>query len=581
LKTDLNSLTNQIKIALGDKPASIILKNCRIVNVFSGEVEFKNIIIENETIIGIGEDYNQAKEVYDLNGKFVLPGFIDGHIHIESSMLAPQEFIRLALIHGTTSVIADPHEIANVLGIKGIEYILNSSEGLPFNLFIMIPSCVPSTNMETSGAQIDTKIIKKLLPNPRILGLAEMMNFPGVIGGDRKILESIILTHKTNKKVDGHAPGLTGSSLQAYVLAGIGSDHECVLRSEAREKLSSGMRIMIREGSAAQNLADLLPIVNPVNGRRCFFVTDDKHPEDLIKEGHLDHILRKAVAMGLDPITAVQMVTLNPAEYFRLNNLGAIAPGYKADFVIVSDLTNFSVEKVFKDGKLVIDKGKVIGEYFKSNYKNQSVLKTVKVKPISIKDLQIKALQEKARVIRLVPNQIITESGITIPRVEKGKVVPDIERDILKIVVVERHHKTGNIGLGLVNGFGLKKGAIAASVAHDSHNIIGVGTNDQDLLKAIKEVIRLQGGLVIAAENKVQGSLPLPIAGLMSEEKAENVVEKLNKMLAKLRVWGSKMANPFITLSFLALPVIPELKITDLGLVDVAKFQFTSLWIND
>jgi adenine deaminase len=581
LTNNLNFLTNQIKIARGDQPASVLIKNCRIVNVFSGEVEAKNVIFENDIIVGIGEDYNQAKEVYDLNGKFILPGFIDGHIHIESSMLSPQEFIRLALSHGTTSVIADPHEIANVLGIKGIEYILDSSEGLPFNLFVMIPSCVPSTNMETSGAEIDNKAVKQLLPNPRILGLAELMNFPGAISGDRKILENIILTHKTNKVVDGHAPGLTGSSLQAYVLAGIGSDHECVLRNEAREKLSSGMRIMIREGSAARNLADLLPIVNPVNARRCFFVTDDKHPEELSKEGHLDHILRKAVAMGLDPITAVQMVTLNPAEYFGLKKLGAIAPGFQADLVAVTDLTNFSVEKVFKDGKLVMDRGKVISEYFKSNYKNQSVLKTVKVKPISVKDLQIKALHEKVRVIRLVPHQIITESWITIPKVEKGKVMPDIERDILKIVVVERHYKTGNIGLGLVNGFGLKKGAIASSVAHDSHNIIGVGTNDQDLLKAIKEVIRLQGGLVIAAENKIQGALPLPIAGLMSKEKVEIVGEKLNKMLFKLKVWGSKAANPFTTLSFLALPVIPELKITDQGLVDVAKFRFTSLWVND
>lgn len=562
-------------------PASILLKNCRIVNVFSGEVERKNVIIENDTIVGIGEDYNQAQEIFDLEDKFVLPGLIDGHIHIESSLLAPPEFIRLVLSHGTTTIIADPHEIANVLGVKGIEYILASSKGLPFNLFVMIPSCVPATNMETSGACIDNKAIKKLLPNPRILGLAELMNFPGAISADRKILENIILTRKTNKVVDGHAPGLTGSALQAYALAGIGSDHECVLRNEAKEKLSSGMRIMIREGSAARNLADLLPIVNPVNARRCCFVTDDKHPEELIQEGHLDHILRKAVAMGLDPVTAVQMVSLNPAEYFGLKDLGAIAPGYKADLIIVTDLTNFSVEKVFKDGKLVMDKGKVIGEYFKSNYKNQTVLKTVKVKPISLKDLQIKAENKRVRVIRLIANQIVTESWITMPKVEKGKIVADIQRDILKIVVVERHRKTGNIGLGLVNGFGLKKGAIASSVAHDSHNIIGIGTNDQDLFKAIKEVIKLQGGLVIAAENKIQGALPLPIAGLMSEEKAEIVCEKLNKMFFKLKVWGSRAPNPFIILSFLALPVIPELKLTDQGLIDVAKFRFTSLWVDD
>ena len=561
-------------------PASVLLKNCRIVNVFSGEVERKNVIIENETIVGIGEDYNQAKEVYDLNDKLVLPGLIDGHIHIESSLLSPKEFIRLALSHGTTTIIADPHEIANVLGVKGIEYILDKSDGLPFNLFVVIPSCVPATNMETAGARIDGKAIKRLLPNPRILGLAELMNFPGVISADPNIIKNIILTKNANKIVDGHAPGLTGNALQAYVLAGIGSDHECVLRHEAKEKLSSGMRIMIREGSAARNLADLLPVVNPVNSRRCFFVTDDKHPEELIKEGHLDYIIRKAVAMGLDPITAVQMVSLNPAEYFGLKDLGAIAPGYKADLVVVSDLVNFTVDRVFKNGKCVVEKGKTRSEYFKSDYRNQSVLKTVRVKPILLKDLQINAQNKRVRVIRLVPNQIVTESWITLPKVEKGKIVADIERDILKIVVVERHRKTGNIGLGLVNGFGFKKGAIASSVAHDSHNIIGIGTNDQDLLKAIKEVIKLQGGLVMAADNKIQGALALPIAGLMSEENAELVCEKLNKMLTKLKVWGSRPPNPFITLSFLALPVIPELKLTDRGLVDVAKFQFTSLWVN-
>jgi len=561
-------------------PASVLLKNCRIVNVFSGEVERKNVIIENETIVGIGEDYNQAKEVYDLNDKLVLPGLIDGHIHIESSLLSPKEFIRLALSHGTTTIIADPHEIANVLGVKGIEYILDKSDGLPFNLFVVIPSCVPATNMETAGARIDGKAIKRLLPNPRILGLAELMNFPGVISADPNIIKNIILTKNANKIVDGHAPGLTGNALQAYVLAGIGSDHECVLRHEAKEKLSSGMRIMIREGSAARNLADLLPVVNPVNSRRCFFVTDDKHPEELIKEGHLDYIIRKAVAIGLDPITAVQMVSLNPAEYFGLKDLGAIAPGYKADLVVVSDLVNFTVDRVFKNGKCVVEKGKIRSDCFKSDYRNQSVLKTVRVKPILLKDLQINAENKRVRVIRLVPNQIVTESWITMPKVEKGKIVADIERDILKIVVVERHRKTGNIGLGLVNGFGFKKGAIASSVAHDSHNIIGIGTNDQDLLKAIKEVIKLQGGLVIAADNKIQGALALPIAGLMSEENAELVCEKLNKMLTKLKVWGSRPPNPFITLSFLALPVIPELKLTDQGLVDVAKFQFTSLWVD-
>ncbi len=579
--SDIKKLKDRIEIARDDKLGSLLLKNCQLVNVFSGEVERTNVIIEDDTIVGIGYDYRQAKEVIDLNNKFLLPGFIDGHIHIESSMLAPKEFIRLALSHGTTTVIADPHEIANVLGVKGIEYILNSSAELPFNLFVMIPSCVPSTNMETSGARIDTKVINKLLANSSVLGLAEMMNFPGVIDADPTILSNITLTRQRNKIVDGHAPGLTGRALQAYAVVGIGSEHECIMRREAKEKLKSGLRIMIREGSAAHNLTDLLPIVNPLNARRCFFVSDDKHPEELIKDGHLDHILRKAIALGVEPVTAVQMVSLNPAEYFGLKNLGAIAPGYRADFVVVTDLTNFNVEMVYKDGKRIFENGNVINSYLKYNYKDRSVLKSIKVAPLKIKDLQIKAEKHQARVIRLIPNQIVTESSTTIPKIKKGQVIADIERDILKIVVIERHKKTGNIGLGLVNGFGLKKGAIASSVAHDSHNIIAVGTNDQDLLKAIKEVIKLQGGLVIAADNKIQGSLALPIAGLMSLENAKTVTEKLNKMLVKMKAWSSRLTNPFITLSFLALPVIPELKITDKGLVDVTKFKLTSIWYEE
>ena len=577
-KSNLNSLIHNIAVARGDNPATVLLKNCHVVNIFSGEVELTNVAIEGGIIVGSGPDYDNAIEVYDLRQKFLLPGFIDGHIHIESSLLSPQEFIRLVLSHGTTSIIADPHEIANVLGVKGIQYILSSTAGLPFNLFIMIPSCVPATDMETSGGKIDNKAIEKLLSEPRVLGLAELMNFPGAINGEPAVLEKILFTRRANKVIDGHAPGLIGKSLEAYALAGIGSDHECVLRREAKEKLKSGLRIMIREGSAARNLADLLPIVNPVNARRCLFVTDDKHPEELLKEGHLDHILRKAVAMGLDPITALQMVTLNPAEYFGLKNLGAIAPGYQADLTVVSDLTNFSVEMVFKDGNCVVKNSRVIEKYFKSMYQDRSVLKTMNVANVLIKDLQIKARDKRVRVIKLVPNQILTESWVTIAKTEHGRIIPDVERDILKIVVIERHKKTGNIGLGLVSGFGIKKGAIASSVAHDSHNIIGVGTNDRDLLKALKEVIRLGGGLVIAAENKIQGSLPLPIAGLMSLEKAEVVKEKLDKMLTKLRTWGSRVPNPFITLSFLALPVIPELKLTDRGLVDVSRFKFVSLW---
>jgi adenine deaminase len=575
----IDKLQKNINLAQGQNQASLLLKNGKVVNVFSGEVHETNILINDDRIIGVGYDYTRADNIYNLNGQYVLPGLIDGHIHIESSLLNVAEFSRLLLLSGTTTIIADPHEITNVLGTKGIDYMLMTTREIPLDIFFMIPSCVPSTNMETAGGSITAKEIRKYIIEPRILGLAEMMNFPGVIAGIPEVLEKIVLTIQANKIVDGHCPRLYGELLQAYAGAEITSDHECIDAREAQEKLRTGLRIMIREGSAAKNLSDLLPMVNIRNSRRCFFVSDDKHPDELLSSGHLNATLRKAVSLGLDSVTAVQMATINTAEYFRLHDRGAIAPGKKADLVVVDNLTDFNVKKVIKNGTLLVENNKL--KITLRNYYDKIVTNTIKVKPFTLEKLRVIAQDDTINVIRIIPNQIITEKWVTTPTVskkDKGVVVSDIERDILKLVVLERHKKTGNIGIGFVSGFGLKKGALASSVAHDSHNIIAVGANDNDIYQAIKMIIKLGGGFVVVDKGKVKASLALPIAGLMSNDTAENVSDQLKELLNVIKSWGIKVNNPFITLSFLALPVIPELKLTDLGLVDVGKFKIVSLF---
>lgn len=580
----IDILKRNIELAKGTKKAKLLLKNGKLVNVYSGEVYQTNILIDSDTIIGVGFDYHNADRVIDLNGQYILPGLIDGHIHIESSLLNLHEFARLLLLAGTTTIIADPHEIANVLGAKGIDYMLKASKNLPLDVFLTIPSCVPSTNMETSGGSITPKEIKKYLNEKRILGLAEVMNFPGVIAGVPEVLEKIFITSQSNKIIDGHCPRLWGKYLQAYIGAGVGSDHECIDIKEAQEKIRSGMRIMVREGTAAKNLSDLISMINIRNSRRCFFVSDDKHPDELLTKGHINTTLRKAVSMGLDPVTAIQMATINTAEYFRLYDRGAIAPGKKADITIVDNLNDFNVKTVIKNGQIIIEEKqlKTVLPY----YKEKNILNTMRVKPFSISALKVKARENLINVIRIIPNQIITEKYVTNPTItkkskkDKGEIVSDIERDILKLVVVERHKRTGNIGIGFVTGFGMKKGAIASSVAHDSHNIIAIGTNDKDIFVAIKEIIRLSGGFVAIDKGKTKASLALPIAGLMSDESAEIVSGKLKTLLNTVRPWGIKIDNPFIMLSFLALPVIPELKLTDKGLVDISKFKIISLFEN-
>ena len=570
------SIESLLAVARGEEPADLLLANGYVVNVFTGQVQRANVAIKDGRIAGVGPEYTKALECYDLADQYILPGFIDGHIHIESSLLSMHEFARLALIHGTTTVVADPHEIANVLGVAGVKYMLKAGEGVQLDVLVMAPSCVPSTTMETSGATISARDTAALLKLPRVIGLAEMMNYPGVAFADKEVMAKLRAAKEAGKPIDGHAPGVVGQLLQAYVAAGVGSDHECIGPHEALEKLGAGMRVMVREGSAAKNMTGLLPIVNEFNVRRCCLVTDDKHPEELLHQGYLDASLRKAVSQGMSPAAAVQMVTLNPAEYFGLKDRGAVAPGYVADLAVVGELPRFNVRMVFKHGRAVVQDRKLLVKL--PEIKDKSVTGTVNIGSLTARSFAIKAQGELVRVIRIVPDQIITEKHILAPTVQKGLVLADTERDILKLAVIERHKGSGRIGLGLVSGFGLKKGALGTTVAHDSHNIIIVGTNDEDMFRAAKELKRMGGGLVAVAGGKVAAALALPIAGLMSDRPAEEVAENLTKLLDKAHTWGSRLANPFMTLSFLALPVIPELKLTDRGLVDVTQFKIVSLF---
>jgi adenine deaminase len=571
----MTALKERIRVAAGEGKADLLIKNGRVVDVFSGQIEKKDMAIFGGIIVGFG-DY-QAKKVIDVNGDFLCPGLIDGHVHVESSMVTIPQFAWAVLPHGTTTVIIDPHEIANVMGLKGIRFMAESAKGVPLNVFIMAPSCVPATHMETSGATLRAKEIQSLLKEPWILGLAEMMNFPGVIHRDPEVLRKIELAR--GRRVDGHAPSLSGKGLYAYLSAGIRSDHECTTLKEAKEKVENGMWIMIREGTTARNLKDLLPLVTSKNSRRFLFVTDDRHPKELLEEGHIDSIVRQAIRWGLDPVLAIQMATLNAAEYFRLDDLGALAPGYRADILAFEDLGQFKVKKVFKDGALVAEDGEMIARAPRT----LSALKTrvkgsVRIKPMTEKAFLLRSGQPLVKVIQLIPDQIVTRKVMKNVLLKDGIAYPNIEEDILKIVVVERHRGTGYVGIGFVQGFGLKRGAIGSSVAHDSHNFVVVGTNDQDISKAVMTMKKMGGGLVVVAEREVLASLPLPIAGLMTDAPVSQVHLRLDTLLKASESLGCRLPDPFMTLSFLSLPVIPELKLTDKGLVDVTQFKIVPLF---
>jgi adenine deaminase len=558
----MDHLEELIAAARGEVEVDLLLSGGCIANLLSGEVHRADVAIHIGRIVGF--DCCSARETIDLSENILAPGFIDGHVHIESSMVTVPEYARAVVPRGTTTVVADPHEIANVWGEAGVRYMLESSRNLPLNVFIMLPSCVPATNLETAGAALDADALAGLMQEESVQGLAEVMNYPGVIHRDAEVMKKIRLAG--GKRIDGHAPGLKGRDLSAYISAGISSDHECTTIDEAREKLRQGMYIMMREGSAAKNLNDLLPLVTPKNARQFLFVSDDRHPADILGEGHIDFMVRAAIEQGLDPILALQIASLNAAQYFGFRDLGAIAPGYRADIAVLDELERPNIIKVIKDGKVVAEDGDLIARLEKHVTTRH---KSMQIGPIGPRSFEIAGESGLANVIGVVPSQIITKSLQLFPKISRGKVVFDIDRDILKMAVVERHKATGNVGLGLVQGFGLRCGALASSVAHDSHNIVVVGASDEDMLEAVLAVVRMGGGLVAVADGKVMASLPLPVAGLLSDGYMRDVAEGIVECIDAGHKLGCKLEDPFMALSFLCLPVIPELKLTDLGLVDV------------
>jgi adenine deaminase len=568
-----------LPVARGDAPADLLLRGGQLVNVLSGEIYPAEVAIAEDRIAAVSTTPGQyqARKAIELNGEYIAPGFIDAHVHIESSMLLPAEFANAVLPHGTTSVVSDPHEIANVHGLEGIRYMLAASEGLALRVFVMLSSCVPATDMETAGASLSAVDLATLIDEPRVLGIAEMMNYPGVIGASDDMVSKATLGHGNKLRVDGHAPLVGGQSLQAYIAAGVASDHESVSAQEALEKLRSGMQILIREGSTAKNLDALLPIVNDRTARFCSFATDDKQPDDLQREGHLDHIIRRAIASGLDPVTAIRMATINTARHYGLNDLGAIAPGYLADMVTFADLSNMRVTRTFASGRLVAENGQMVEKQTSSAVPPSN---NMLAPGLSESSFAIPAAGKRAHVIQVIPEQIVTRDIIEEVTTRNGYLVAAPERDILKIAVVERHKSTNNVGVGLVKGFGLREGALASSIAHDSHNVVVVGATDAEMLLAARAVVEMGGGVCAVKGDKVLGRLPLPVAGLMSDQPLEVARDAMSTLLNAARALGCPLSNPYMAMAFLALPVIPELKITDKGLVDVVAFRLCSLFVN-
>ena len=554
-----------IAAAAGREPADLVLKNATFVNVFSNELSTMDIAVAEGLIVGMGS-YQGRSEV-DCTGKIVLPGFLDAHIHLESSLVSPTEFVKAVLPHGTTTVVTDPHEIANVMGTDGIEYMLQATEDLPVDVRFMLPSCVPATPLDESGAILDYRAIDSFYDHPRVQGLAEMMNFVGAINGDEQTVEKIVAAQAHHKKIDGHAPDLQGNDLNAYIAAGVYSDHECHDVKDAIAKLERGQFIMIREGTAARNLEALMPLLTGKYADRCMFCTDDKHPNDLLEKGHIDYIVKKAISLGADPITAVKVACHNAARYFLLNNRGGISPGYLADFVIIDNFQDFNIEQVYKKGVLMVDHGEI--QDFPSPeiepYLVERAHKTFHVAALTAEDF---AEKRPRGIIGMVDGEITTVDAGYSDRI-------DVEYDVLKIAVVERHKNTHHIGIGYIQGYGLKSGAVATSISHDSHNIIVVGTNEADMAAAVNRVVELNGGIVVWDSGQSVAEVPLAIAGIMSDEPLVTVNEKLETAKSAAHKLGVNPGiDPFMTLSFMALPVIPSLRITTRGVFDVTTQSY-------
>lgn len=568
----MSKLEKIIKVARGLEKADLVIKNGNIINVLSEEIHKGDIAISDGIIAGIGNSYDGKKEI-DANGAYISPAFIDGHVHLESSMLLPHEFAKAVVPCGTTTVITDPHEISNVLGLHGISYMHEAVKNLPLNVYTMLPSCVPATPYETSGFDLNSYDLALLIDSPWVLGIAEMMNYSGLLNLDKNVLAKLDLAKSKGKRIDGHAPFLSGKDLCAYAASGVKSDHECTNPEEAIEKIRLGMYIMIREGTAAKDLDALIPVLKEKNTRKCMFVTDDRHPKDL--KVHINDMVRRAVDAGVDVIKAVQIGSLNTAEYFGLKNQGAIAPGYRADMLILPDLKTFKPDTVIKDGKLVAQNGELLKSFTK--FEKPSVRSSINVRWIEKKDFEIKGTSKFVNTIEIIPHQLVTKSSVCEAKFENGLLNSNTETDTLKILVMERHRATGNIGKGFVKGFNLKAGAIASTVAHDSHNMIIVGTNDFDMYTAAVELVKMQGGKVVVKDGKALAKLPLPIAGLISDKDFDYVVKHCDDLNNAVKELGCTLEDAFMTMSFLSLPVIPELKITDKGLFSTKKWDFIKI----
>ena len=550
----------------------MVLKNAEVFHVYTGEFILCDIAIADGYIAGTGS-YFGIEEI-DMQGRYITPGFIDAHVHIESSMLTPYQFAKAALPCGVTTIVTDPHEIANVCGAKGIQYMLDATEQLPLNVYFMLPSCVPATDFEDSGAVLLAEDLEPFMEHPRVLGLAEVMNAPGVLQQDENVMAKLEMAGKG--RIDGHAPGLTSSQLMGYAAAGITTDHECITKEQALDRLRAGIKVMLREGTAAKNMRSLLPTVNPDTAPYFMFCADDKIPAELLDSGYINYMVKTAIEEGVSVANALQIATINVARHYGIKDAGAILPGRRADLLVFDNLDEWKPRQVYKDGRLAVDNGQLLQEG--RNCDSSSLEHTVNLAPVTVESFRLPLKTEMANVIGLVPYQIVTnKAALSVKRVD-GCAVSDVENDILKLAVLERHHATGNIGLGLVKGFGLKRGALASTVGHDSHNLIVIGTNDEDMLAAVQELQRIGGGICIAEDGQIRGALPLPVGGLMTNEPALMVAKQQAEMIALAREMGvPEFYSPFLTLAFLSLPVIPSLKLTDRGLVDVDSFKFIPL----